>query len=155
MRGSWTLQGSAGLPALRGPLQCCRSDDGRTADSSARLVARSVSGWAGPEYHVSGSGPPAGAGGDVQAVTALGDALDRVGAHGIRVLAEVAVLLYAHPRWAIWLPVGGREWTAVRPAGSIPPGPEVPTIWVHAETAGQMAVLMQRADAQLSGGAVG
>jgi hypothetical protein len=91
----------------------------------------------------------------VQAVTVLGEALDRLGAGGIRVLAEVAVLLHVHPRWAVWLPAGDREWTAVRPAGSVPPGPEVPTVWARAETAGQLAVLMQRADEQLAGGAFG
>lgn len=98
---------------------------------------------------MSGFGPPAGVGGDVQALTALGEALDRVGAGGIRVLAETAVLLHAHPRWAVWLPAGGREWTAVRPAGSIPPGPEAPMVWVHAETASGLAAMMQRADGQL------
>jgi hypothetical protein len=104
---------------------------------------------------VSGSVRPPGVGGDGQALTALGDALDRLGARDIRVLAEVAVVLRDHPRWAIWLAAGGREWTAVRPAGSMPPGPEVPTVWVRAETAGQLAVMMQRADEQLAGGLFG
>jgi hypothetical protein len=97
---------------------------------------------------VSGAGN-GGADIDAEALAALGAALDRLGASGLRAVAEAAVLLHAYPQWAIWLPAGGREWTAVRPAGSMPPGPEVPAVWVRAETAGQLAVLMRRTDTQL------
>lgn len=102
---------------------------------------------------MSGSFPPTEAGRDAQALTALGDALDRLGARGIRALAEAAVLLHAYPRWAVWLPTDGREWTAVRPAGSLPPGRQAPTIWVRAATAGELAAMMDRAEGQLAGGA--
>jgi hypothetical protein len=77
---------------------------------------------------MSGSVSAAGAAGDAQALTALGDALDRLGARDIRVLAEAVVLLRAHPHWAVWLPADGGGWTAVRPAGWMPPGPEVPAV---------------------------
>jgi hypothetical protein len=96
---------------------------------------------------------PGGAGIDAQALAALGDALDRLGASGLRVVAEAAVLLHAHPQWAVWLRAGGRGWTAMRPTGSMPSGPEVPTVWVCAGTAGELAVMMQRADGALSGSA--
>jgi hypothetical protein len=98
---------------------------------------------------VSAADPPTGAGGNGQALAALGNALDQLGVGSVRVLAEAAVLLRAYPRWAVWLAANGREWTAVRPAGSMAPGPEAPMIWVRAETAGQLAVLMQRANQQL------
>lgn len=65
-------------------------------------------------------------------------------------LAEVVVLYRDHPRWAIWMPVAGGEWAAVRPAGSRPPGPEVPMLWVHAGTAADLRGRMSRADARLS-----
>jgi hypothetical protein len=90
---------------------------------------------------------------DAQAVAALGDALDRLGAHGVRSLAEVAVLARAYPRWAVWLPGGGREWVAVRPAGSMLPGPEAPMVWVRAASAGELAERMGAADATLGPGA--
>jgi hypothetical protein len=89
---------------------------------------------------------------DARALAALFDALDRLSARDIRVFAEVAVLLHTHPQWAVWLPVGDREWTAVRPAGSRPPDPEVPMVWVRARTAGELAAMMRRTDAQLPGG---
>jgi hypothetical protein len=102
---------------------------------------------------VSGSVPPAGAGIGARVVVAAGGVLDRLGARGLRAAAEAAVLLYEHPRWAIWLPGAGGEWVAVRPAGSRPPGQEMPMVWVRAGTAGGLAAQMVRADAALSGGA--
>jgi hypothetical protein len=84
-------------------------------------------------------------------LTALGEALDRLGVGRVRRLAEVAALLWAFPRWAVWLPTGGL-WTAVRPAGSMVPGPEVPMLWVRAVTAGELAGLMRAADARLPSG---
>ena len=107
---------------------------------------------------MSQAGWPAGAGGvsgDAQALAALGDALDRLGAGNFRVLAEAAILLRDHPRWAVWLPASDHDWTAVRPASSRPPGPEVPMLWVHAGTAGELARMMRAADAQLSPGTAG
>ena len=67
------------------------------------------------------------------------------------VLAEATILLRDHPQWAIWLPVSRRDWIAIRPASSRPPAPELPTIWVHAETASELANLMKAADEQVSG----
>jgi hypothetical protein len=67
------------------------------------------------------------------------------------VLAEAIILLRDHPQWAIWLPASGGNWIAIRPASSRPPTPELPTIWVHADTAGELAELMQAADEQVSG----
>jgi hypothetical protein len=66
-------------------------------------------------------------------------------------LAEANALLRNHPRWAIWLPLGSGDWAAIRPASSRPPSPELPTIWVHADTASELARLMQVADEQISG----
>ena len=93
--------------------------------------------------------PSAGSGGssiDIQALAALGEALDRLGADGVRILAEVAVLVCAHPQWAIWIPGDGRPWAAVRSAGSRPPGPEVPLVWTQAGTAGELAVRIRAVD---------
>jgi hypothetical protein len=66
-------------------------------------------------------------------------------------LSEAVILLRAHPQWAIWRPASGSDWTAIRPASSRPPAPELPTIWVHADTADELARLMQAADEQISG----
>jgi hypothetical protein len=67
------------------------------------------------------------------------------------VLAEVVILLRDHPRWAVWIPVGGGNWTAIRPASSSRPAPELPTIWVHADTAVELARLMESCDEQVAG----
>jgi hypothetical protein len=66
-------------------------------------------------------------------------------------IAEAIVLMRNHPQWAIWLPASGSDWAAIRPASSRPPAPELPTIWVHAGTARDLARLMQAADEQISG----
>jgi hypothetical protein len=67
------------------------------------------------------------------------------------VLAEAIILLRDHPHWAIWLPASGADWNAIRPASSRPPSPELPTIWVHADTASELARLMRSTDGQVSG----
>ena len=103
---------------------------------------------------MSSADPSAGASGDAQALATLGEALDRLGAGSARRLAEVAVLVRAFPRWAVWVPAGGVTWTAARPAGSMPPGPEAPMVWVRAGTAGELASLMRAADAQLPSAAI-
>ncbi len=41
-------------------------------------------------------------------------------------------------------------WVAVRPAGSRPPGPEVPMLWVAAETAAELGARMRVADAGMT-----
>lgn len=48
--------------------------------------------------------PSAEASDKAQAPAALGEALDRLGASSARRLAEVAVLMHAFPRWAVWVP---------------------------------------------------
>jgi hypothetical protein len=85
----------------------------------------------------------------VQALSALGDALDQLGAGSVRALAEAAILLHAFPQWAIWLPPAGGTWTAVRPADSRSPEPEIPMIWVEARTASELADKMQTIDARI------
>jgi hypothetical protein len=66
-------------------------------------------------------------------------------------LSEAVILLRAHPQWAIWRPSSGSDWTAIRPASSRLPAPELPTIWVHADTPAELARLMQASDEQISG----
>ena len=82
--------------------------------------------------------------------SAVRDVLEQLGLTDAPALAEVAGLYRDHPRWAVWLPVAGGEWAAVRPAASRPPGPEVPMLWVHAGTAADLGRRMSRADAGLS-----
>ena len=62
------------------------------------------------------------AGVDAQALVALGEALDRLGAGRVRGFAEVAVLARAFPRWAVWRQDNGRLWIAVRPVARFLPG---------------------------------
>jgi hypothetical protein len=73
--------------------------------------------------------------------------------HGRPDAARAAALLADYPAWAIWLPAAGREWTAVRPASSRPPGPGLPLLWAQAAAAGELARMMQAMDEQLSPGA--
>lgn len=53
--------------------------------------------------------------------------------------------------WAVWLPHRGRRWTAVRPALSRAPGPDLPMVWIHAATGAQPADQMRDVNAQLTG----
>jgi hypothetical protein len=78
--------------------------------------------------------------------------LEELGVTDALAVAEVVALYRDHPRWAVWPPVPGRQWTAVRPASSRPPEPEVPMIWVHADTAVELGARMGRADAGLAPG---
>ena len=105
---------------------------------------------AGLDRRVSGADPSARANDDTQALAALRDALGPLGADRPRGLAEAAILLCVFPRWAVWLPTEGGRWTAVRPDGSMPPDREAPLVWVQAGAAGELAALMQAADARLS-----
>jgi hypothetical protein len=66
-------------------------------------------------------------------------------------LAEAVILMRDHPRWAIWRPAGGEKWAAIRPASSQPPAPDLPTIWIQASTASELADLMHAGDEQISG----
>jgi hypothetical protein len=88
----------------------------------------------------------------IHPVAALDDALAQLAASSrFRVLAVAAILMRDHPRWAVWLPAGGSEWTAVRPAGSRP-APDQPMIWVNAATASELAHAMEAVDQQASSG---
>ena len=89
---------------------------------------------------------------DRQELAALRDALGPFGECRPLGLAEAAILLCAFPQWAVWLPADRGGWAAVRPAGSMPPGPETPMVWVRAGTAAELAGMMQAADAQLPPG---
>jgi hypothetical protein len=60
-------------------------------------------------------------------------------------LAEVVALHCDFPEWGVWFPVQG-TWTAARPANTQPPAPESPMIWVHAQSAQQLAGRMRAAD---------
>jgi hypothetical protein len=74
----------------------------------------------------------------------------RDGGEAARDAAEIVALYGEFPAWAVWLPVRG-AWVAVRPASSRPPDPHLPTIWVHASSAGELAVRMRASQAQLDG----
>jgi hypothetical protein len=100
---------------------------------------------------LSDAGLPGEASDAAEPLKVLGWALDQLGARSARGPAEIAVLSHAYPWWAVWRPTRGGTWT-MRPAGSVPPGPEVPMVWVRAGTAAELANLMQAADAQLPPG---
>ena len=92
---------------------------------------------------------PAAGADDAGLASVVRDVLEQHGVTDALTLAEVVVLYRDHPRWSIWMPVAGGEWAAVRPAGSRPPGPEVPMLWVHAGTAADLGGRMSRADERL------
>ena len=81
----------------------------------------------------------------------LAQALAGLDAAAGQVIAEVIGLYREFPAWAVWLPSRGRPWTAVRPASGRVPGPELPMVWVHAETVAELADQMRRVDGQLAG----
>jgi hypothetical protein len=72
--------------------------------------------------------------------------------HGKLDAAQAAALLISHPAWAIWLPQGSGEWTAVRPASSRPPGPGQPLLWAQAATVDELTRKMHALDEQVSPG---
>ena len=86
---------------------------------------------------------------DAGPAAGIRDALERLGFTDALTLAEVAVLHRDHPRWAVWMPADGGEWTAVQPTGSRPPGPEGPMVWVRAGSAAELSERMSRADGAL------
>lgn len=91
-----------------------------------------------------------GAASDTGLVAVVRGVLEELGVTDAPVIAEATRLCRNHPRWAVWLPGSGGGWAAVRPAGSRPPGPEVPMLWVRAESAGELAASMSAADTTLS-----
>jgi hypothetical protein len=95
------------------------------------------------------STPPGHSDGDGTSPLLL-EALVGVGLEARQAVVQVIALNREFPAWAVWLPHGGRPWTAVRPASARAPAPEVPMIWVHAATAAELVARMRGADAQVS-----
>lgn len=88
--------------------------------------------------------------GDEDGISPLLEALAGLDAETSQVIGQVIALYREFPAWAVWLPHGGRRWAAVRPASARAPGPDLPMIWVHADTAAELAARMRGADAQLT-----
>jgi hypothetical protein len=78
------------------------------------------------------------------------EALAGLDAETSEVISQVIALYREFPAWAVWLPHRGRPWAAVRPASARAPAPDLPMIWVHADTAAELAARMRGADAQLA-----
>jgi hypothetical protein len=91
-----------------------------------------------------------GAGGNVNLISAVRGVIEQFGSANAQALAEIVSLYLDHPLWAVWLPTESREWVAVRPAGSRPPAPEAPMVWVTAETPVELGKRMRVADAGLA-----
>jgi hypothetical protein len=64
-----------------------------------------------------------------------------------RFIEEIIALYREFPDWAVWLPTQG-VWTAVRPASTRPPAPELPMIWTRANSVSQLADHMRETDQQ-------
>jgi hypothetical protein len=65
-------------------------------------------------------------------------------------LAAITALYREHSRWGIWPPLTpSGQWTAVRAAGSRAPGPQMPLLWVTADTSVELSAKMHHADAAL------
>jgi hypothetical protein len=95
---------------------------------------------------------PGGASRDVSLVSRARRLLQTLGVPEAPAIAEVMALYRDHPRWAVWLPRPGGQWSAARPATSHPPGPGMATIWVDASTAAELSERMRQADAALPTG---
>jgi hypothetical protein len=91
-------------------------------------------------------------GGNEDLISAVRGVFEQFGSANAQALGEVVSLYLDHPLWAVWLPADNREWVAVRPASSRPPAPEVPMVWVAAETAVELGARMRVADAGLPPG---
>jgi hypothetical protein len=101
--------------------------------------------------HVEQESSPRGHGGEDGISPALAEALAGLDAGARSAVSQVIVLHREFPAWAVWLPHGGRRWTAVRPASARAPGPDLPMVWVHAATSAELAERMRGVDAQLAG----
>jgi hypothetical protein len=88
--------------------------------------------------------------GDEDGTSPLLEALAGLDAETSEVIGQFIALYGEFPAWAVWLPFRGRRWAAVRPASARAPGPDLPMIWVHADTAAELAARMRGADAQLT-----
>jgi len=58
-------------------------------------------------------GEPDAASHDGGLIPVLRDVLEQLGASDSQALAEIVWLHLDHPQWAVWLPVDGRDWTAL------------------------------------------
>ena len=86
---------------------------------------------------------------DAELLAVAGDLLAQLGTNAhVRALVEAAILIHDHPHWAVWVPRGQAGWTAVRPASSRPPAPELPMLWISAGSASELARMMDSADGQ-------
>lgn len=121
--------------------------EAKVGDLAATVERLAVDRLAVDELAVSGSGTGPGAALDPGG-TGPGDGSDM----DARVIAEVVALCRDHPRWAVWLAVPEGAWAAARPAGSHPPGPGTPMIWVDGRTPAELAARMKRADVALASG---
>jgi hypothetical protein len=99
---------------------------------------------------VESDSPAAGQGDEREIAPPLVEALAGLDLEASGVISQVIVLYREFWAWALWLPHGSRRWTAVRPASARAPGPDLPMIWVHADTAAELAARMRGADAQLT-----
>lgn len=95
-------------------------------------------------------GTPHGHSGEDGISPRLLEALAGLDAEATEAISQVIVLYREFPAWAVWLPHGGRRWSAVRPASARAPGPDLPMIWVHADTVAELAARMRGAGAQLT-----
>lgn len=91
-----------------------------------------------------------GASGDADLASVVRRALEQFAVADAAAIADAVALHRDHPRWAVWLPAGGCEWAAMRPASSRPPAPELPMVWVRGGTAAELSARMRQADAALS-----
>lgn len=94
---------------------------------------------------------PRGHGGEDGISSPLAEALAGLDAGSRSAISQVIVLYREFPAWAVWLPHGGRQWTAVRPASARAPGPDLPMVWVDAAAPAELADRMRGVDAQLAG----
>jgi hypothetical protein len=95
---------------------------------------------------------PGGASRETGLASRVGGLLEECGVTDALAIAEVVALYRDHPQWAVWLPVPGGQWGAARPAGSRPPGPEMPMVWVRADTVSELGGRMGQADSSLAPG---
>jgi hypothetical protein len=93
---------------------------------------------------------PAGRGDEHRIEPSLLETLAGLGPEDRQAISQVIALHREFPAWAVWLPYRGRRWAAVRPASERAPGPDLPMIWVHADTAAELATRLRGTDAQLA-----
>lgn len=89
---------------------------------------------------------------DASLVSAVRALLEQFAVADASMVAEAVTLHRDHRRWAVWLPAAGGEWAAARPVSLRAPGPEVPMLWVRADSAQELGAAMQQADGWLSPG---